>query len=78
MTRRRWCAALFTTLLGTWGAARARGLPPVSPPDPAAASDTSVTYYRYDAARRLFAVRDEPGMVTTYVYDCSGRPSNGC
>jgi YD repeat-containing protein len=78
MTRRRWFASLFATLLGAWGAARARAVPPPSLPEPAAAGGRSVSYYYYDAADRLFAIRDEPGMVTTYVYDCSGRPSTGC
>jgi YD repeat-containing protein len=50
---------------------------PPSPPAPAAADATSVSRYSYDAANRLFAIRDEPGTVTTYVYDGRGRPATG-
>ena len=77
MTRRHWFTSLFTTVLGAWGAARVRAVPqspaPPSPPGPTTSGLTSVTYYHYDAANRLCAIRDEPGTVGTYVYDCPGR-----
>jgi hypothetical protein len=86
MTRRRWFAIVFATLFGAWGAARARSVPP--PPTRAEVppvrwrglatpGGTTVSCHYYDAANRLFAIRDEPGMVTTCVYDCSGLASTG-
>jgi hypothetical protein len=74
MTRRRWFASLFATLLGASGATRARAaaVPPPAAPAPVAGG-TSVTYC-YDAAYGFFPAFVDPCMVTTYVYGCPGRP----
>ena len=87
-TRRGWLRGLLGGLFGAAFGARAAGGQPAPAPAPGtpAASPTTfstylggsgVTTVTYDAACRLTASADPPGLCVTTVYDGLGRPVEG-